>query len=229
MFVLIPGAGGSDWYWNRLEPLLNARGHQTLPIQLPADDPAAGLEQYAACVVEAVAEPRTDLVVVAQSLGGFTAPLVCVRLPVAQLVFVNAMIPKPGETPGEWWPNTGQAEAKRANDMRQGRRPDAAFDVMVDFLHDVPPDVLEEMFKMPEPVQSKGPFASRLPPDDTWMRLPMRAISGREDRFFPIEFQRRVARERLGMEPDEVPGGHLVALSEPEALAERLLTYAAER
>lgn len=49
---------------------------------------------------------RQDVVLVAQSLGAFTAPLVCARAPVRMLIFVNAMIPLPGETPGAWWGNT---------------------------------------------------------------------------------------------------------------------------
>ncbi len=50
--------------------------------------------------------------------------------------------------------------------------------------------------------------------------MPTRVIAGRDDRFFPLDFQRRVARERLGAEVDEVPGGHLVALSQPAELTE---------
>jgi len=50
-------------------------------------------------------------------------------------------------------------------------------------------------------------------------------LAGRDDRFFPIEFQRRVVRERLGKEVEEIPGGHLVALSNAEGLTERLLAY----
>jgi hypothetical protein len=43
--------------------------------------------------------------------------------------------------------------------------------------------------------------------------------------FFPIEFQRRVARDRLGKEVAEIPGGHLVALSNAGGLAECLVAY----
>jgi len=46
--------------------------------------------------------------------------------------------------------------------------------------------------------------------------------AGREDRFFPLEMQRRVVRERLGPEVEELPGGHLVALSRPVEPAEAL-------
>jgi hypothetical protein len=49
----------------------------------------------------------------------------------------------------------------------------------------------------------------------------------REDRMFPAEWARRHARERLGIEPDEIDGGHYVALSRPRMLADRLAAYAA--
>ena len=53
--------------------------------------------------------------------------------------------------------------------------------------------------------------------------MPTTVLAGREDRLFPYEFQVRVARERLGLAVEPLPGGHLVALSQPAALAERLL------
>ena len=60
---------------------------------------------------------------------------------------------------------------------------------------------------------------------EAWPKVPMHVIAGREDRFFPLEFQRRVARERLGLPIEELPGGHLIALSRPEELSQRLLSY----
>jgi hypothetical protein len=48
-------------------------------------------------------------------------------------------------------------------------------------------------------------------------------LTGEADRFFPRDFQRRVARERLGVEPDVVPGGHLLALANPDGVANYLL------
>ena len=62
-------------------------------------------------------------------------------------------------------------------------------------------------------------------PLDAWPDVPTRVLVGRDDRLFPAGFQRRVARERLGVEVDEIRGGHLLALSEPELLVERLDAY----
>jgi pimeloyl-ACP methyl ester carboxylesterase len=50
-------------------------------------------------------------------------------------------------------------------------------------------------------------------------------VAGRDDRFFPLELQQRVARERLGVEPVVVPGGHLAALSHPDELAAVIAGY----
>ena len=151
----------------------------------------------------------------------------CARLPVELLVLLNPMIPRPNETPGEWWATTGQAEAKRANDLREGRSPEAGFDWLVDFFHDVPQQVIDEASAQGAPRQSDTVFGS-VCTFATWPAVPTRVLVGRDDRFFPLDFQRRVARERLGITPDDLPGGHLVALSRPTDLAERLDAYATQ-
>ena len=224
-FVLVPGAGGSAWYWHLVAPELRRRGHEAIPVELPAADDCAGLLQYTAAVVRAVGERKLPrLVLVAHSLGGFTAPLVCEQLDVSLLVMVNAMIPRPGETPGEWWQATAHREAKREQHLRDGRAADAPFDPLIEFFHDVPQAVIDEAWARGEPRQSNAVFQSRcdfVP----WPSVPTRVIVGSDDRFFPLEFQKRVARERLGIAAEEMPGGHLLALSRPSALADRLLAF----
>jgi pimeloyl-ACP methyl ester carboxylesterase len=159
-------------------------------------------------------------------MAAYTAPLVCQRLPVSLLVLVNAMIPAPGETAGDWWANTGQDQARRENDRRAGRSPDADFDPYVHFLHDLPPDVLAESEAHQRGV-SGTPFGQPWPLA-AWPDVPTRVLSGRDDRFFPVDFQRRVAEERLGITPDVLPGGHLIALSHPDELTNQLEAYRVE-
>lgn len=224
-FVLIPGAGGDARYWSRLVPELLDRGHDVVAATLPASDPSAGLAEYADVVVDAVGDLR-GVTVVGQSLGGFTAPLVASRVQASLIVLLNAMTPKPGETPGEWWEATGFGQARVVQAERDGRDLDAE-DLVADvFLHDVPADVVAEL-NGTDPTQSEGPFG--LPwPLTSWPDIPTRFLQGVDDRFFPVEFQRRVVRDRLGIEVDEMPGGHLVALSRPAELADRLDRYRAE-
>jgi len=224
-FVLIPGAGGDAWYWHLVVPRLERHGHEAIAVALPAADDAAGLPEYAQAVVAAIGKRAPErIVLVAQSLGGFTAPMVCARLPIGMLVFVDAMIPRPHETPGEWFADTKWKQAKRANDIREGRKPDAPFDLLVEFFHDVPQPVIDAALARGEPAQSDSIFASRCT-IERWPDTPVRVLVSQHDRFFPAEFQKRLARERLGLQADELPGGHCVALSQPDALASRLLSY----
>ncbi|MEU8803977.1 alpha/beta hydrolase [Spirillospora sp. NPDC048819] len=222
-YALIPGAGGQAWYWHRLLPELRGRGHDVVAVDLPAGDDSAGLQAYTDTVVEAIGD-RTEVVLVAQSMGGLTAPLVCDRIPVDLLVMLNAMVPVPGESGGAWWDNTGQAQAMADYAAREGRTVPAEFDPKESFFHDVPPEVTAEAFSQEEPPQSATPFAEPWPLQ-AWPGTPTVFLQGRDDRFFPLEFQRRVVRERLGLPVDDMPGGHLVALSRPKELAERLEAY----
>ncbi|MDQ1477309.1 MAG: hypothetical protein QOE62_2538 [Actinomycetota bacterium] len=219
-YALIPGAGGSAWYWHLLVDELRARGAEAIAVDLPAGDDAAGLPEYADAVVDAIGD-RAPVVVVAQSLGGLSAPLVCDRVDVELLVFLNAMIPAPGESFGEWWGNTGHAQARAE---AGGKDDDDTFEV---FFHDVPESVRREAMELGEPPQS-GAIATKPAVSTPLPAIPIRVLTGRDDRFFPSAFQRRIAEERLGITPDEMPGGHLVALSRPKELADRLERYRKE-
>ncbi|HEV8647833.1 MAG TPA: alpha/beta hydrolase [Actinomycetes bacterium] len=222
-YVLVHGAADSAWYWHLLEAELRNRGHDVVAPDLPCDDDSAGLLEYADTVVDAIGG-RTDLVVVAQSFGGFTAPLVCERVPVDLLVLLAGMIPLPGEPPGDWWANTGYEQARREQDERDARAPD---DMIALFLHDVPLDLAAEALKRGRD-QSATPFEQPWPLR-AWPEVPTRFLLCRDDRFFPAQFMRRVVRERLGIIPDEMDGSHCVALSRPKELADRLEAYWAER
>ena len=211
-YVLLHGAGSDSWYWHLVSPQLHARGHDVVAVDLPCDDDAAGLCEYARTVIYAVGD-RSEVILVAQSLAGFTAPLVCERLPVILMVLVAAMTPRPGESPGDWWANTGHVF------------PDP-FDPEVIFAHDLPADLAEES-RAHLREQSNTPFEKPWPLD-SWPDVPTRFLLCRDDRFFPAEFQRRVVRERLGIVPDEMPGGHLPALAHPDELVARLEVYRAE-
>jgi pimeloyl-ACP methyl ester carboxylesterase len=225
-YVLVPGADGAAWIWHRIVPGLRARGHQVVTLDLPGE-PEADLDAFADAITAAVqaAGVPGPLIVVAQSLGGFSAPLVCSRLDVDRLILVNAMVPRPGETAGEWWGNTGQPGARAAYAAAIGRHgADAEFDVRTDFFHDVPAEITEQAFATEPGGPPAGVFAQPWPLE-RWPDVPTRFLQGRDDRFLPLDFQRRVVRERLGPQVavEEVPGGHLAALSHPEELLAALL------
>jgi hypothetical protein len=213
-FVLIHGAGDAGWYWHLVERELRQRGHDTLAPDLPCDDDSAGLAEYADTVVKAIGD-RRGLIVVAQSLGGFTAPLVAARVPVGMLVLVAAMIPAPGEAPGDWSANTGFDEVM----SRQAQRY-AGQDLVY---QDVPPALTEQARRY---ARDQSDTPSHAPwPLAAWPSVPTRFVLCTEDRFFPAEFMRGVVADRLGVVPDEVAAGHAVALSRPKRLASLLRSY----
>jgi pimeloyl-ACP methyl ester carboxylesterase len=217
-FILIPGAGGSAWYWHRVVPLLRAAGHEAVAVSLPGQDEQAGLPEYAGLVIDAIGG-REDVVLVPASLGGFTAALVASAVPLRALVFVNAMIPVPGETAGDWWANTGSIEARTAAAKAGGYSEE--FEERLYFLHDVPAEVIADGAEH-HYGEADVVFGS-VCDFERWPDIPTRVAAGAGDRLFPAEFQRRVARERLGLETDVLPGGHLIALAQPRVLADYLL------
>jgi Alpha/beta hydrolase family len=223
-FVLIHGAADSGWFWHLVEAELRGRGHDTVAPDLPCDDDSAGLAEYTDAVVEAVGDRPDLVVVVAQSFGGFTAPLVCDRVPADLLVLLAGMVPAPGEAPDDWSANTRFAQARSEQEERDGPAPD---DDLALFYHDVPPDLAAEAMRRARH-QSDTP-GKRPWPLPAWPNVPTRFLLCRDDRFFPAEFLRRVVRDRLGFTPDEIDGGHCVALSRPRELADRLEAYLADR
>lgn len=222
-FVLIPGAGGAgEIYWSEVVAELDRRGHTAIPVEIAGDDPALGLPEYAAVTDEAIAD-HEEVVLVAQSMGGFTAPMVDKLDRVAQIVFVNAMIPRPGETPGEWFRAVGQQEAFEAAARADDRAPE--FDVDEIFLHDIPEEVKAGMVAADrDPAET--PFAQPCT-FERWPDVPLHVVVGADDRLFPADLQVREAQRRLGVGVTLLPGGHLIAKSRPVELAEQILASVA--
>lgn len=195
-FVLIPGAGTDAWFWHRVVPLLG----DAVPVELPFADDAKHLSDYVDVAVAAAGD-AAEYVVVGQSLGGFTAPQVAERLGARALILLTAMIPRPGETPGEYWANTGC--------------PDFGDDP---FYHDLPDDLRREAEAEHEHPQSGTPMGDPWPLE-RWPDVPTAFVLCEDDRVFPADWMRGVVRDRLGIEPLPIPGGHCAPLSRPREVA----------
>lgn len=220
-FALIPGAGIDPRVFGATITALAGLGHEGVAPPLPLDDHGAHPSDHAAAVAAAV-EGIPDLVVVAQSLGAFAGPLAAEAVGARRIILLAPMIPRPGESAGEWWENTRHDQAIASLIERHGPMGEWGDAAMREvFLHDLDRDTAEAgagfegspgagMFDEP------WPFAR-------WPEIPTTVLAPREDRLFPIEFQRRVADERLGIAVDEMAGGHMPMLSRPNELATRLV------
>ncbi|MGW0160005.1 alpha/beta fold hydrolase [Mycobacterium sp. NPDC003323] len=215
-FLLIPGGGCDPSYWQFVAGELAARGHRGVPIDLPCEDDGADLHAYADAVAAQHRHDGTRPVVVAHSLGGFTGPLACARVDAGELVYVSAMIPRPGERPGDWWEATGCVQAQHDAAEAGGYDPD---DMDAVFYNGVDPAVVAGVR---ERAQSDTPMIAPWPAESL-PQLPTRFILFGDDRFFPEQFMRALVAERLGIEPEVMPGGHMAMLSHPTELTDRLV------
>jgi pimeloyl-ACP methyl ester carboxylesterase len=200
-FVLIHGAGDSGWYWHLVEAQLQARGHHTIAPDLPCDNDKASLDDYAAAVADAAAG----------------------RQPARLLVLVAGMIPAPGESPAQWWDNCGYRQPSRSRRSSMSARP---VPTIRSSASTTECRVRWSSRRCAEAAEAShrwyGTPGGRCRRGRT---LPTRFILCRDDHFFPAAFLRRLAQERLGIVPDEIPGCHCVALSHPGELAELLVSY----
>jgi pimeloyl-ACP methyl ester carboxylesterase len=221
-FVLIHGSSGNGRQWRYVAPLLAAAGHDVRTPDLPAADETAGFAEYTEAVVATVPDRAAagELVVVGHSMGAFTAPLAAQRLRADAIALVTPMIPAPGDSPGSWWDPAGQPEEQAAMAEREGFDTKAGPETI--FFQDVSPDVAEVLRREGEPPQAAGIFGCTWPLPQ-WPAIPTRVLLGRDDRFFPAPLVRRLARERLGVDAEELPGGHFPAFARPAELTAWLL------
>jgi pimeloyl-ACP methyl ester carboxylesterase len=217
-FVCLHGAGGWGSHWDLVAAELRAAGHDVIAPDLPCTTEST-LGAYRDAVLSAIGDRPGELAIVAQSLAGLIAPLVCDAVPVDLLVLVAAMVPVPGETGGDWWTMTGHAAAVEAQHL-----PDDAEETL--FTHDVPPEVLAAF---PAPRDQTGTLFEEPWPLAAWPDVPTRFLVARDDRFFPAEWLRGIVRDRLGIDADEIPGGHCAYFSRPAPMAAAILRCWDER
>ena len=210
-FCLVHGAWHGGWAWDVVRPELESRGHRVVAPHLPCEDVGAGVEEYAAAVRDALGGAG-DAIVVGHSLGGLTIPLV----PARRLVFLCAYVPDPGRALLErgadaWGP--GFAESTVRDELDRSYWPDldaAARDLQY------PPEAAGLTAKLRrqarKPVADPSPLAALPDVERTF-------VVCTSDYAIPPDFQRRMAREELGVEPVELETGHSPMLTLPRELA----------
>ena len=202
-FCLVHGAWHGGWAWDPLRAELEARGHDVVAPDLPCDDCGAGVEEYAACVRDALGGVD-DAVVLGHSLGGLTIPLVPARL----RVFLCALVA------GTGWKDVfvpGFGDARVRDELGRSFYPE-------------PADAAREL----QYPSGSTALAARLRPQapvDSDARRPagpaVYVVCARDAVIRP-EWQRHLAHDVLGVEAIELDAGHSPMLSHPRELAELL-------
>lgn len=219
-FCLIHGSGQGPEGWRLLAHELEQRGHRVLTPALRLDRTDQGLAWHADTLVEALetsGHGPSATVCVAHSASGMYLPLVAERWGPRRMVFLAALIPRPGlSIIGQY-----RADPSMFNPAWVGKNP-MEDEVALEFVfHDCPPSRVEWALSTRVYFYAKRALEEPCPLT-TWPRVPAAYVACADDRTIAPAWQRRAAREWLGVEPAELPGGHCPHVSRPEALADAL-------
>jgi pimeloyl-ACP methyl ester carboxylesterase len=222
IFALVHGGWHGAWSWERLASLLRERGHDVVTPDLPSENTELGLADYADTIERALGD-ADDVILVPHSLGGLVGPVVARRRPLTALVYLCGLVPEPGLSFAEQISAAEEPiltiEGGREMD-EQGRShwpdPDATIRIMYS---DLEPEDAAWAFERLRP-QAQSSQGERSPEPPAGLRV--ESIIATQDRMVSPDWSRRVARERLGVEPIEIPTGHFPMITHPELLAERL-------
>jgi pimeloyl-ACP methyl ester carboxylesterase len=227
-FALVHGAWHGAWCWDRLVPELTAAGHRVVADDLPCEDVSAGCQEYADVVLERLADKPDDaeVVLVGHSAGGLTVPLVAAATPVARMVFVSALLPRPGErfadqNAQEGILLSGYQAGVELDD--EGRRrwfdADIARRTMYSGCSDTDAAWAFERLRPQASTMYTEPS-----PLAAWPDVPCIDVRGDDDQLVSPEWVAAAIPARLGVAPIVLPGaGHTLIVSHTRQLAEILL------
>ena len=224
IFCLVNGSTQNPLCWKLLVPELEKHGHRTITPSLPTDEPDASATRYAEVIAQALEDAGDDVVLVGHSASGMFIPLVPGVRPIRRLVYLAALIPKPGASIRDQL----TADPQMLNPLwvatcRAGKDPSSDDEVAIEYLfHDCPPEAVSLGLRTRMRMYAERAMTEVFPLAEL-PAVPSAYIVCSEDRTISPDWSRRCARERLGVEAIELPGGHCPYLSRPLQLAEVLI------
>ncbi len=224
VFCLVNGSTQNPLCWKLLVPELERLGHQTVTPSLPVDEPAASGTRYAEVIAQALEDTSDDVVLVGHSASGMFIPLVPGLRSILRLVYLAALIPKPGASiRDQLTADPDMLNPEWVAACRSGNDPSTNDEAAIAFLfHDCQPEEinlgLTTRMRMYAERAMAEIFQLEALPD-----VPSSYIVCAEDRTITPDWSRRTARERLGVDAVELPGGHCPYLSRPVQLADMLI------
>jgi pimeloyl-ACP methyl ester carboxylesterase len=230
-FVLVHGAWGGAWIWRRILGPLRSAGHEVHAVTLTGDGerahlrrPDITLDDHIADVVGLIeAEELREIVLVGHSYGGMvvTGAADALHGRLRQLVYVDAMVPLPGEGWG-----AGHSPETVAARQAAARAHDNALP---------PPDPADFGLAGADRAwllrrQVPHPFGMYRVPlhfdGARWAALPRTFIDCTQPAYPTIDAMRRRVREQTGWRIVELATGHCPMVSAPQALLAQLQALA---
>jgi pimeloyl-ACP methyl ester carboxylesterase len=225
VFSLVHGGQQGAWCFEPLIAELARRHYAAIAVDLPIDDPDAGLEEYAEVVRASLAAITEPVIVMGHSLGGLVIPLVARLRPVAALAFVCAALPFPGEslvgTIAEDAASEGAPDLLDAGGRLHRSSPEEAREV---FFPDCSPAVQEWALARQ---RDQGERPHREPsPLEAWPDVPAVVVNGTHDLCISRSRAQATAMRLFGAPPVEIDDGHFPFLTNPAAIAKGLVGLA---
>jgi pimeloyl-ACP methyl ester carboxylesterase len=221
-FALVHGAWHGPWCWERVVEPLRTHGHEVVVPDLPSQNTELGLDDYAEAIDEALGDAE-DVILVPHSLGGLNGPVVAARRPLKALVYVCALVPEPRLSFSEQLAASTEpvllfSGGRMVDD--QGRSYWGDREATIRLMYgDLEPDDANRAF---DRLRSQAQKSQGEPSPEPSADLRVESIIGANDRVVSPDWSRRVARERLGIKPVEIPTGHFPMISHPDLLAAEL-------
>ena len=233
--VLVHGAWGGAWIWRRVLGPLRSAGHEVHAATLTGDgerahllDPGIRLATHVADVVGLVqAEELSDVVLVGHSYGGMVVTGAADRLlqqqprAVRHIVYIDAMVPLPGEGWGDQHsPEVVAARTAAALANNHALPPPDPADFGI-----TGPD--RDWLLRRQVAHPFGPYRDPLHFDgERWAALPRSFIDCVRPAYPTIAAMRQRVRSLPGFRVLEMQTGHCPMVSEPAALVQHLLAAA---
>ncbi len=236
-FLLVHGAWHGAWCWQRVLPGLLQKGHRAHAVTLTGVGerahllaPGIDLETHIQDVTAAMdAEELTDVVLVVHSYAGMLGTAVADRRPerLSHLVYLDAVLPKPGES----WSSThasatrnARLEAAQAHPLHAFPAPDPAVFGLSDADH-----AWVKRRQTPHPA---APYTHILNFDPKRVaRVPRTFINCTQPPLGTIDISRRRMKDPTFWEGHWLPNSHVLEMqtghdpmvSDPEGLVRLLL------
>jgi pimeloyl-ACP methyl ester carboxylesterase len=216
VFCLMHGAWHEPSCWDELTPALKHRGHAVVVPDLPLQDPEAGFDERIRPALDALGDVDGPLVIVGHSQGTAYSSLVAVARRDALLVHLCPRL-------GGFEPPPGAPEMFRQGVPFPENRPDGTSvwdeEVAIEALYGRVPLPRANMLagRLRPMAMLEGDYPLPAHPDNRTA-----LIYAADDELFEPDWERFMARELLGVEPIEIPGGHFPMAEDPDALAEVL-------
>lgn len=226
LFALVHGAWHGGWCWDKVIPELEARGHRAIAMDMPVDDSDASVDDLVNSVVGPIEAAREGdaVTIVGHSMAGLVIPFAADVVQPRRLVYLAALLPKPGRPVAETFAEEGMVAdlSFGQTDNGDGTTSWKKEEAIETFYHDCSRADGEWAFEHLRP--QSWALAGLAFPDSDLKRWPSTYIVCNQDKTVIPDWSRRSAPDALGVEPLEIDGSHSPFLSRPAELAEMLVS-----